>query len=103
MFMLSPRDKKKRFNRARWNAELAVRAHRFVNHGHALFECKNIQWTQCNACTAAKTSVIVHDERFVWTPSHVFVDNKGYFGVFAVKRKHSIQSGLENQTRDGTP
>ena len=80
-----------------------MRAHRFVNHSDALFECKNIQWTQCNACTAAKTSVIVHDERFVWTSSHVSVDNKGYFGVFVVKRKYFIQSGIENQFRDETP
>lgn len=54
-----------------------MRTHGFVNHSDALLERKYVQWTQGDACTAAKTPVFVHNERFVWTSSHDVVEDKG--------------------------
>jgi len=103
MFTPSPRHKEERFYRTRWNTELTMRAHGFVNLRHALFERKHVQWTQCNACTAAKTSVFVHDERFVWTPSHGTDEDREEFGVFVIEEKHFAHLTFMTEPRCETP
>jgi len=75
----------------------------FIHHSYPLVERQHVQWTQCNACTASKTTISVHDEDFVWTSPHGVHEHNHHFGLFDVKWKHRCCSSLLNGSPLGDP
>lgn len=43
---------------------------RFINVNHTIGQGEHLHWTQSNACSTAKTTILVDDEFVRWNSSH---------------------------------